>query len=254
MHFEILKGILIPFLGTALGSACVFFIKGVKPSLTRFLSGFAAGVMTAASVWSLLIPAIESSRPLGSFAFFPAVTGFILGVSCLILTDRFIPLDEIYKKSGACSHRVAMLVLAVTAHNLPEGVAVGAVYAGLLAGNGDISLAGALTLAIGIGLQNFPEGAIISMPLYASGVKRRCAFMTGVLSGIVEPIGAILAIIAAGYLSLLPYLLIFAAGAMIYVVIEELIPEITEGSHSEKAIISFTAGFILMMILDVTLG
>ncbi len=253
LNFEILRGIFIPFFGTALGAFSVFFIKsGITASLTRFLSGFAAGVMTAASVWSLLLPAIEGSEGFGFFAFFPAAAGFSAGVVSLILTDRFIPLERF--SGGDTPHRTAMLVLGVTVHNLPEGIAVGAVYAGLLAGQSDVTAAGALTLSIGIGLQNLPEGAIISMPLYSSGTKRLRAFFIGVLSGIVEPVGAALAILAAKYLSILPFLLSFAAGAMVYVVVEELIPEITGDGSRPRGIISFTLGFLLMMALDVALG
>lgn len=255
MQSEILKGILIPFFGTALGAASVFFINSkIKASLTKFLSGFAAGVMVAASVWSLLIPALEGSHTLGVLAFLPVAAGFLCGVIALILTDRYIPLHKFCSQTGSRSNRSAMLILAVTAHNLPEGIAVGAVYSGLITGNSDISLAGALALSIGIGLQNFPEGAIISMPLCSSGMKKGKAFLIGVLSGIVEPLGAVLALIAAGYLSILPFLLSFAAGAMVYVVVQELIPEISEDGPSVKGIISFTSGFLLMMILDVTLG
>lgn len=252
---EIIKGIFIPFFGTALGSACVFFINSkIKSSLTRFFSGFAAGVMVAASVWSLLLPALENSGHLGIFNFFPAAAGFLTGVISLILTDRYIPLERFCFNGSKGANRIAMLVLAVTAHNLPEGIAVGAVYAGLLAGNTDVTIAGALTLSIGIGLQNFPEGAIISMPLYSSGVSRGKSFLIGALSGVVEPLGAVLALIAAKYLSILPFLLSFAAGAMIYVVVSELIPEISDKNHSVKGVLSFTLGFLLMMILDVTLG
>ncbi len=210
--------------------------------------------MVAASVWSLLIPALEGSQKLGVLAFLPAAVGFLSGVIALILTDRFIPLYKFCSQTGIHSNRSAMLILAVTAHNLPEGIAVGAVYSGLITGNSDISLAGALALSIGIGLQNFPEGAIISMPLCSSGMKKGKAFIIGTLSGIVEPLGAVLAFAAAGYLSILPFLLSFAAGAMVYVVVQELIPEISEGGPSVKGIISFTLGFLLMMILDVALG
>lgn len=255
LQYEILKGIFIPFFGTIIGAACVFFMNSsLKTSVIRFLSGFAAGVMVAASVWSLLIPALASSEGLGVIAFLPAASGFLSGVIALILTDRYIPLGKLCNKNGARGHKTAMLVLAVTAHNLPEGIAVGAVYAALLSGENDVSLAAALTLSLGIGIQNCPEGAIISMPLYASGTKKFKAFLIGALSGIVEPVGAILAIAAAKYLSILPFLLSFAAGAMIYVVVEELIPELNDGQPSLKGIVSFTLGFLLMMILDVTLG
>ncbi len=209
--------------------------------------------MVAASVWSLLIPSIENSKGLGFLSFIPAVVGFVFGIAVLIAVDRFIPLDKLFTQAGHRSGRVAIVVLSVTAHNLPEGIAVGAVYAALAAGEPDVSLAGALALSIGIGIQNFPEGAIISMPLYSSGVKKSTAFLVGMLSGIVEPIGAILAIVAAKYLSILPFLLSFAAGAMIYVVVEELIPEVNEGK-GKSGIVSFTLGFLLMMALDVALG
>ena len=208
--------------------------------------------MIAASIWSLLIPAIDAASALGTLAFIPAAAGFFLGILALLLTDRFIPLGSISEKGGTSKH-TAMLVLAVTLHNLPEGIAVGAVYAGLLSDNTDITAAAALALATGIGLQNLPEGAIISMPLYSSGKSRKSAFFTGALSGIVEPVGAILALLLYRYISILPLLLSFAAGAMIYVVIEELVPE----AHDETdkiAILSFCFGFLLMMALDVALG
>lgn len=256
LQYEILKGIFIPLIGTILGSACVFFITtSLKESIVRFLSGFAAGVMVAASVWSLLLPALEASKNLKALSFLPAASGFLLGIAALILTDRYIPLEKLSKQNGTHGHKTAMLVLAVTAHNLPEGIAVGAVYAALLSGQNDVSLVDALALSLGIGIQNFPEGAIISMPLYASGAKKAKAFLVGALSGIVEPIGAVLALIAAKYLAILPFLLSFAAGAMIYVVVEELIPELNNDENtSVKGIVSFTFGFLLMMILDVALG
>lgn len=253
MHFEILKGIFIPFLGTLIGSAAVFFLKGEpKSSLSRFLSGFAAGVMIAASIWSLLIPAIEASAVFGSFAFLPATLGFFVGIIALLFTDRYLPLDIICKSEKAGSN-TAILVLAVTLHNLPEGVAVGAVYAGLLSGSTDITLTAAFALAIGIGLQNLPEGAIISMPLYSVGLGRKKAFLIGVLSGIVEPIGAALALLFYRYIAALPFLLSFAAGAMVYVVIEELIPE-ASNKRDKMGVLSFSLGFLIMMMLDVALG
>lgn len=252
MLSDTLLGIFIPLIGTVVGAATVFFMGGgVKPSLTRFLSGFAAGVMVAASVWSLLIPSIDSASALGTLAFIPAATGFFFGILVLLLTDRFIPLGSICE-DGTSKH-TAMLVLAVTLHNLPEGVAVGAVYAGLLSGSTDITVASALALATGIGLQNLPEGAIISMPLYSSGKSRKKAFFIGALSGIVEPVGAALALLLYRYIAVLPFLLSFAAGAMIYVVIEELVPE-AQDEKDKVAILSFTLGFLLMMTLDVTLG
>lgn len=260
MSIEIVKGILIPFLGTALGSACVLFVKQtLNPLLQRGLTGFAAGVMVAASVWSLLIPAMEQAEYLGHWAFVPAVAGFWLGVLFLLLLDRVIPhlhMNSTHAEGPKSNlQKTTMLVLAVTLHNLPEGMAVGVVYAGWLAGNSGISLMGALALSLGIAIQNFPEGAIISMPLRAEGASRRRAFFYGVLSGVVEPLGALLTILAASYvIPFLPYLLSFAAGAMLYVVVEELIPEMSEGEHSNIGTIVFAAGFTLMMALDVALG
>ncbi len=253
MLSDTLLGIFIPLFGTVVGAASVIFMRGgVRLSLTRFLSGFAAGVMVAASVWSLLIPAIDAASALGTLAFIPAAAGFFFGILALLLTDRFIPLGSICEKGGTSKH-TAMLVLAVTLHNLPEGIAVGAVYAGLLSGSTDITAASALALATGIGLQNLPEGAIISMPLYSSGKSRKRAFLIGALSGIVEPIGAALALLLYRYISILPFLLAFAAGAMFYVVIEELVPE-AQDETDKKAILSFCLGFLLMMALDVALG
>lgn len=257
---ELLQGILLPFLGTALGAASVFFMKdAMSDHLQRALSGFAAGVMVAASIWSLLIPALEQSETMGSWSFLPAAIGFWIGILFLLLLDHLIP--HLHRNAeqaeGPKSHlqRTTMLVLAVTMHNIPEGMAVGVVYAGYLAGNSGISAMGALALALGIAIQNFPEGAIISMPLRAEGVKKRKAFSYGVLSGIVEPIGTALTIVAASALiPVLPYLLSFAAGAMFYVVVEELIPEMSAGEHSNIGTVFFAVGFSLMMILDVALG
>ena len=231
-------GILIPFLGTSLGAGCVFFLKNsLRDGIQRALTGFAAGVMVAASVWSLLIPAMEQAADLGRLAFFPAAVGFWLGILFLLLLDHLIP--HLHQNSlqaeGPKSQlqRTTMMVLAVTLHNIPEGMAVGVVYAGYLAGTAQITAAGALALSLGIAIQNFPEGAIISMPLRAEGMKKGRAFWGGVLSGIVEPIGAVLTILAAGIVvPALPYLLSFAAGAMLYVVVEELIPEMSQGQHS----------------------
>ena len=253
-------GILIPFLGTSLGAACVFFMKhDMSERLSRILTGFAAGVMVAASIWSLLIPAMEQSEEMGKFAFVPAVAGFWGGILFLLLLDHIIPHLHRYSvsaegpKSGL--QRTTMMVLAVTLHNIPEGMAVGVVYAGYLAGNAKITVAAAMALSIGIAIQNFPEGAIISMPLRAEGMKVSKAFAGGVLSGIVEPVGAMLTILAAGYIvPALPYLLSFAAGAMIYVVVEELIPEMSQGEHSDLGTIFFAVGFTVMMSLDVALG
>ena len=253
-------GILIPFLGTSLGAGCVFFLKNsLRDGIQRALTGFAAGVMVAASVWSLLIPAMEQAADLGRLAFFPAAVGFWLGILFLLLLDHLIP--HLHQNSlqaeGPKSQlqRTTMMVLAVTLHNIPEGMAVGVVYAGYLAGTAQITAAGALALSLGIAIQNFPEGAIISMPLRAEGMKKGRAFWGGVLSGIVEPIGAVLTILAAGFVvPALPYLLSFAAGAMLYVVVEELIPEMSQGQHSNVGTVFFAVGFSVMMVLDVALG
>ena len=253
-------GILIPFLGTSLGAGCVFFLKNsLRDGIQRALTGFAAGVMVAASIWSLLIPAMEQAADLGRLAFFPAAVGFWLGILFLLLLDHLIP--HLHQNSlqaeGPKSQlqRTTMMVLAVTLHNIPEGMAVGVVYAGYLAGTAQITAAGALALSLGIAIQNFPEGAIISMPLRAEGMKKGRAFWGGVLSGIVEPIGAVLTILAAGIVvPALPYLLSFAAGAMLYVVVEELIPEMSQGQHSNVGTVFFAVGFSVMMVLDVALG
>ena len=253
-------GILIPFLGTSLGAACVFFMKhDMSERLSRILTGFAAGVMVAASIWSLLIPAMDQSEEMGKFAFVPAVAGFWGGILFLLLLDHIIPHLHRYSVSAegpkSRLQRTTMMVLAVTLHNIPEGMAVGVVYAGYLAGNAKITVAAAMALSIGIAIQNFPEGAIISMPLRAEGMKVSKAFAGGVLSGIVEPVGAMLTILAAGYIvPALPYLLSFAAGAMIYVIVEELIPEMSQGEHSDLGTIFFAVGFTVMMSLDVALG
>ncbi len=254
------QGIMIPFLGTALGSACVLLMKDkLNPMVQRALTGFAAGVMVAASIWSLLIPAMEQSQSMGQWAFAPAVLGFWLGILFLLALDRIVPhLHMNSSKAEGPESRLqkqVLLVLAVTLHNLPEGMAVGVVYAGWLSGDTGITAMGALALSLGIAIQNFPEGAIISMPLRAEGVSRRKAFLYGTLSGAVEPVGAALTILAAGFvIPLLPYLLSFAAGAMVYVVVEELIPEMSEGKHSNVGTLLFAAGFTVMMALDVALG
>ncbi len=257
---QIFLGILIPFLGTTMGAACVFFMKkSMKELLRRSLAGFAAGVMVAASVWSLLIPAIEQSESMGKLSFFPAFIGFWGGVLFLLTLDRLIPHLHVGSKQaeGPKSKlgRSTMMVLAVTLHNIPEGMAVGVMYAGFLAGSTQITAASALVLSLGIAIQNFPEGAIISMPLRAEGERKSKAFLGGVLSGAVEPIGAILTIVAAQFIiPALPYLLSFAAGAMLYVVVEELIPEMSQGRHSNIGTIFFAVGFSVMMTLDVALG
>nr|AHF26187.1 metal cation transporter, ZIP family [uncultured bacterium Contigcl_1787] len=262
MMEEAAKGLLVPFVGTSLGAACVLFMKKqLGLTLQRVLTGFAAGVMVAASVWSLLLPAIaQSEKSMGRLGFIPAAAGFLLGIFFLLLLDRLIPHLHIDsdKAEGIPTKRLSrdtMLLLAVTLHNIPEGMAVGVIYAGLFCGSGGITPAGAFALAVGIAIQNFPEGAIISMPLHASGVSRTKAFLMGVLSGVVEPVGAFLTILAASaVVPAMPYLLSFAAGAMIYVVVEELIPEMSAGEHSDIGTIAFAAGFTVMMILDVAMG
>ncbi len=257
---ETFLGILIPFLGTTLGAACVFFMKKTLSDLVqRSLAGFAAGVMVAASIWSLLIPAIEQSENMGKLSFLPAFIGFWIGVLFLLLLDHLIPHLHVGSDQAEGPKtklgRTTMMVLAVTLHNIPEGMAVGVMYAGFLAGNTQITAASALALSLGIAIQNFPEGAIISMPLRAEGEKKGKAFLNGILSGVVEPIGAVLTIIAAQFIiPALPYLLSFAAGAMLYVVVEELIPEMSQGRHSNLGTVFFAVGFSVMMTLDVALG
>lgn len=257
---EIFWGILIPFIGTSLGSACVLFVKkSPSESVQRALAGFAAGVMVAASVWSLLIPSIEKSGQMGKFSFIPAFVGFWIGVLFLLMLDHLIPHLHIGSEQteGPKSklRRTTMMVLAVTLHNIPEGMAVGVMYAGFISDTAQITAASALALSLGIAIQNFPEGAIISMPLSAEGENKGKAFFGGVISGIVEPVGAILTLIAAQFIiPALPYLLSFAAGAMLYVVVEELIPEMSQGSHSNVGTVFFAVGFSVMMVLDVALG
>ena len=253
-------GLMIPFLGTTLGAACVFFLeKELGANVQKALLGFASGVMVAASVWSLLIPSMDLSASMGRLAFVPACGGLLAGMAFLLLMDRVIPhlhMGAEKAEGPSCSlKKSTMLVLAVTLHNIPEGMAVGVVFAGMLAENAHITTAAAFALSIGIAIQNFPEGAIISMPLRAQGMKKSKAFLGGTLSGIVEPIGAAVTILAAGLIvPALPYLLSFAAGAMIYVVVEELIPEMSAGEHSNIGTLFFGVGFCLMMILDVALG
>ncbi|MDE7268926.1 MAG: ZIP family metal transporter [Acetatifactor sp.] len=257
---DIVIGVLIPFMGTTAGAACVFFLKHtISSGLQRIFTGFAAGVMVAASVWSLLIPAIDLCEDMGRLGFVPALAGFLAGMFFLLIIDRFV--THIYadgdKTEGAKNGfgRNAMLMFAVTIHNLPEGAACGAIFAGVLKGDGAVTMAGAITLAIGIAIQNFPEGAIISMPLRSEGSSRIKSFLLGTLSGVVEPVGAVFAILLANVVTpILPYMLAFAAGAMIYVVVEELIPEAGEGEHSDMGTIAFAVGFALMMMLDVALG
>ena len=257
---DILIGLLIPFAGTAAGSACVFFMrKELGRLVQKALTGFAAGVMVAASIWSLIIPAMDQSAHLGKWAFAPAAGGFWAGVLFLLLLDSVIPHLHMNadKAEGPKSRlaRTTMMVLAVTLHNIPEGMAVGVVFAGLASGSAEITAGGALALAIGIAIQNFPEGAIISMPLHAEGKSKFSSFMGGFLSGAVEPIFGALTVLAVGFIvPAMPFLLSFAAGAMMYVVVEELIPEMSEGEHSNIGVILFAVGFTVMMALDVALG
>ena len=260
MIIDIVKGISVPFLGTTLGAFCVFFLKNeLSKGMQKALTGFAAGVMVAASIWSLLIPAIEESSDLGKLAFLPAVIGFGGGILFLLFLDHIIPHLHMgaEKAEGPRSHlaRTTMLVLAVTLHNIPEGMAVGVVLAGFLSGHGDITYASAMALSIGIAIQNFPEGAIISMPLRGAGMGKMKSFIGGMLSGAVEPVGGMLTILLTSLVvPLMPYLLSFAAGAMMYVVVEELIPEMSEGEHSDIGVLTFALGFMVMMTLDVALG
>ena len=260
MDLTVFYGLMIPFAGTALGSACVFFLKnGMGDRVQRGLTGFASGVMVAASIWSLLIPAMDQASGLGVWAFLPAAGGFWLGVLFLLLLDHAVP--HLHQRSQEAEgprsqlKRTTMLTLAVTLHNIPEGMAVGAVYAGFLSDSVPITLTGAVALSLGIAIQNFPEGAILSLPLCAEGMKKSRAFWSGALSGAVEPVAAALTILASGWvIPALPCLLSFAAGAMVYVVVEELIPEMSQGEHSNIGVLLFAAGFSVMMILDVALG
>jgi len=256
---EVSLGVLIPFLGTGLGAAMVFILKdNISEKLQKILTGFAAGVMVAASFWSLLNPALESSSYMGNLSFIPASVGFLIGTFFLLFLDMVTPhmhMDKQDEGPQSKLKRTTKLILAVTLHNIPEGMAVGVVYAGVITGQANISTAGALALSLGIAIQNFPEGAIVSMPLLSEGMPKHKTFMWGILSGIVEPIAAIITILASGFIvPLMSYFLSFAAGAMMYVVVEELIPEMSEGKHSNIGTIAFSLGFVIMMILDVTLG
>ena len=260
MYLNIAKGLLIPFLGTSLGALCVLFMKReMNAQVRKALTGFAAGVMVAASVWSLIIPSINQSEAMGKMAFVPAAVGFWLGILFLLFLDTVTP--HLHMNSdepeGPKSNlkNTTKLVLAVTIHNIPEGMAVGVVYAGLLAEQSEITMLGALALSLGIAIQNFPEGAIVSMPLRSQGMSRRKACLYGIASGAVEPVAALITILLSSIMvPVLPYFLSFAAGAMLYVVVEELIPEMAEGKHSNIGTLMFAAGFSIMMILDVTLG
>ena len=255
---EIVLGILIPFFGTAIGSAMVFFMKNtLSKKVEKLLLGFASGVMIAASIWSLIIPSIEMAESQNIIPWVPAVIGFVLGIVFLLIIDCIVPHLEQGKVKGikAKLTNTTMMVLAVTLHNIPEGMAVGVVFAGILSGTSDVTLAAAYALAIGIAIQNFPEGAIISMPLKSGGMQKKKAFICGMLSGIVEPIAAFITVALTAIITpLLPYLLAFAAGAMIYVVVDELIPESQKGELSNLGTIGVTIGFLIMMVLDVTLG
>lgn len=260
MYGEVIKGLLIPFLGTSLGAACVLFMRReMHDTIRKALTGFAAGVMVAASIWSLILPSIQQSEQMARFAFVPAVIGFWIGVLFLLLLDTVTPHMHMNSETpeGPQSNlkKTTKLVLAVTLHNIPEGMAVGVVYAGVLADSTEMTMLGALALSIGIAIQNFPEGAIISMPLHSQGMGRGKACLYGILSGAVEPVAALITILLSGLLiPVLPYFLSFAAGAMLYVVVEELIPEMSEGKHSNIGTLMFAAGFSIMMILDVALG
>lgn len=257
---QIFLGLAIPFIGTTLGATMVFLMKKeMNKKVEKILLGFASGVMIAASVWSLLIPSIEMAETQGKVAWIPAAIGFLLGIVFLLVLDSVVPHMhlESEKPEGMKSKlkKTTMMVFAVTLHNIPEGMAVGVTFAGALAQNAGITMAGAFALAVGIAIQNFPEGAIISMPLKSEGVSKPRAFLYGALSGIVEPIGAIITILLTNaVVPILPYLLSFAAGAMIYAVVEELIPESQAGEHSNIGTIGVAIGFTIMMILDVALG
>ncbi len=257
---NVLLGILIPFIGTTLGSSLVFFMKNkINDKIQKFLLGFAAGVMIAASVWSLLLPSMNMAKEQGLVEWIPACVGFLLGILFLLLLDIIIPHLHVSstKPEGLKSNfkKTTMFFLAVTLHNIPEGMAAGVVFAGVLLDNVGLSFAGALALSIGIAIQNFPEGAIISIPLKAEGFSKPKAFFYGVLSGIVEPIAALITILLTNLVvPILPYLLSFAAGAMIYAVVEELIPESQQGKHTNLGTIGVALGFVVMMVLDTALG
>lgn len=256
----IILGLLLPFVGTTLGAACVFLMKEAMPQrMRKLLTGFAAGIMVAASVWSLLIPSIEMTGKEGFMSILPAIGGFLVGILFLLFLDEVVPHQHIEsnESEGSKSHlsRTKKLVFAVTLHNIPEGMAIGVALAAAIEGSSYLPMAGALALSLGIAIQNFPEGAIVSMPLRSAGNTKWKSFIMGTFSGAVEPIGAIITILLASFVSpILPYLLSFAAGAMMYVVVEELIPETQEGKHSNLGTIGFTIGFLLMMVLDVLLG
>ena len=260
MTIEMLQEIFIPFVGTTLGAGCVFFVKGkLNMRLQRIFTGFAAGVMVAASIWSLLLPSLENANHMGKWAFLPALVGFWLGIVFLAAMDKAIP--HLHVNSDTAEgpksklQKTTMMILALVLHNIPEGMAVGVVYAGAMMQEAEITVTAALILSLGIAIQNFPEGAIISIPLHGEGVKKSRAFTYGMLSGLVEPMAAVATIMVAEFIvPTLPYMLGFAAGAMIYVVVEELIPEMSEGEHSHLGTFMFMLGFSVMMIMDVVLG
>lgn len=259
MELNIILSICIPFIGTCLGSAMVFFLKDqISENVQKILSGFAAGVMVAASIWSLLIPALEESAGKGKLAVVPVALGFLVGIGFLLLLDVVTPHIHIDNQQEGPKHglkKTTELMLAVTLHNIPEGMAVGVVCASWLSGSNNISSGAALILAIGIAIQNFPEGAIVSMPLRAEGMRKGKTFIYGSLSGAVEPVATVLTLLAAqAVVTILPFLQAFAAGAMIYVVVEELVPEMSHGKHTNIGTVTFALGFVLMMVLDVTLG
>lgn len=260
MNISLTVGLMIPFVGTTLGSAMVFFMKNeINKKVEKLLLGFASGVMVAASVWSLLIPSIDMATEQGHIAWIPAATGFIVGILFLLLVDAILPQLSIDSNTPATfqtkAKKTTMMVLAVTLHNIPEGMAVGVAFAGVLLGNSQMTMAGAIALALGIAIQNFPEGAIISLPLHSEGTTKFTSFVYGMLSGLVEPIGAVLTLLLANFIvPLLPYLLSFAAGAMIYVVVADLIPESHTGEHTNIGTIGITIGFVTMMVLDVALS
>lgn len=260
MTIEMLQEIMIPFVGTTFGAGCVFFVKGkLSMRLQRIFTGFAAGVMVAASIWSLLLPSLENAGHMGKLAFVPATVGFWIGVVFLAAMDKAVP--HLHVNSDTAEgpkskfQKTTMMILALVLHNIPEGMAVGVVYAGAMMQEADITVTAALILSLGIAIQNFPEGAIISIPLHGEGMKKSKAFTYGMLSGLVEPLAAIITIMVAEFVvPTLPYMLGFAAGAMIYVVVEELIPEMSEGEHSHLGTFMFMLGFSVMMIMDIVLG
>lgn len=259
-YAQIIIIVMMPFVGTTLGAACVFFQKEATPlAIRKALMGFAAGVMVAASVWSLLIPSMEFNASSEESRVVPAALGFFMGIMFLLLLDRFTPHQHIdsNESEGPKSRlsKTSKLALAVTIHNIPEGIAIGITLAGAMEESAYISMSGALALAIGLAVQNFPEGAIVSMPMRELGNSRRRSFAIGTLSGFVEPVAAVATIVLASLVShVFPYLLAFGAGAMMYVVVEELIPETSQGRHSNLGTVGFAIGFVLMMVLDVVLG